>query len=67
MGKKECGEETAVNCTWHSFETVSVSEDSELELIVGTGYNRAGEGFGENQMKMITFLELKWHIVSAKI
>lgn len=36
----------------------SVSEDSELELIVGTGYNRAGEGYGENQMKMMTFLEM---------
>jgi len=29
-----------------------------MEVIVETGYDRAGEGYGEIQMKNITFLEL---------
>lgn len=36
---------------------VSLSEGNQLEVIVGTAYEKAGEGCGEIQMKKITFLE----------
>lgn len=36
---------------------VLLSEVNRLEVILGTGYDRAGEGYGEIQMKKMTFLE----------
>lgn len=50
----------AVNCARHPSEMVSLSEGNQLEVIVGTAYEKAGEGCGEIQMKKITFLEFFW-------